>query len=356
MVDDTPDNVRLLSAMLTEAGYQVRKALNANRALSTVEASPPDLILLDIMMPDMDGYQVCQQLKAQEQTRDIPVIFISALDDVLDKVKAFEIGGVDYIAKPFQQQEVLARVRNHLIVGQQQRQISEQNERLKREIKDRENIELALRIAQQKSERLLLNILPRPIVARLKEIDGPIAEHFEEVTVLFADIVGFTSFASSMSPLKLVGLLNRIFSQFDQLVEKHDLEKIKTIGDAYMVVGGLPVPREDHASAVADMALDMIRAIASVKVEASEPLQMRIGMHIGPVVAGTIGTKKFSYDLWGDTVNVASRMESLGEAGKIQATAALYDRLKDKYIFAERGQISVKGKGEMITYWLKGKV
>ncbi|WP_449418217.1 adenylate/guanylate cyclase domain-containing protein [Phormidium nigroviride] len=362
VVDDTPDNVRLLSTILTEEGYQVRKALNGQRALTTIQEFPPALILLDVMMPDMNGYEVCKKLKDSPQTSSIPVIFLSALDHVLDKVKAFEVGGVDYITKPFQDREVLVRVANQLMIQNQQQLLQEQTKqlqecvgRLQNEIQERQRAELALRIAKKKSDHLLLNILPAAIVENLKKGAGSAAERFDSATVLFADLVDFTSMAARTSPLELVSLLNQIFSKFDQLTEKHGLEKIKTIGDAYMVAGGLPIPRLDHLEAIADMALDMQSAIGDFKTDLDRPFQIRIGIHTGPVVAGVIGTKKFTYDLWGDTVNVAFRMESQGLPGYIQVTAAIYDRLKDEYVFEERGTITVKGKGEMITYWLKAK-
>lgn len=362
VVDDTPDNVRLLSTILTEEGYQVRKALNGQRALTTIQEFPPALILLDVMMPDMNGYEVCKKLKDSPQTSSIPVIFLSALDHVLDKVKAFEVGGVDYITKPFQDREVLVRVANQLMIQNQQQLLQEQTKqlqecvgRLQSEIQERQRAELALRIAKKKSDHLLLNILPAAIVENLKKGAGSAAERFDSATVLFADLVDFTSMAARTSPLELVSLLNQIFSKFDQLTEKHGLEKIKTIGDAYMVAGGLPIPRLDHLEAIADMALDMQSAIGDFKTDLDRPFQIRIGIHTGPVVAGVIGTKKFTYDLWGDTVNVAFRMESQGLPGYIQVTAAIYDRLKDEYVFEERGTITVKGKGEMITYWLKAK-
>ena len=362
IVDDTPDNVRLLSTILTEQGYQVRKTLNGPRALATVQEFPPDLILLDVMMPEMNGYEVCAQLKASAQTSSIPVIFLSALDDVLDKVKAFDVGAVDYITKPFQGKEVLARVANQLTIKSQQKLLLEQTKQLEElveclqnEIKEREAVELALRLAQQKSDDLLLNILPAAIVENLKKGEGCPAERFESATVLFADLVDFTSLAARISPLELVDLLNQIFSKFDELTEKHGLEKIKTIGDAYMVAGGLPVPRADHAEAIANMALDMQEAIANFQTDTGEPFQIRIGIHTGPVVAGVIGTKKFIYDLWGDTVNVASRMESHGLSGYIQVTGAVYEQLKERYLFEERGEITVKGKGDTSVYWLKAK-
>ena len=213
---------------------------------------------------------------------------------------------------------------------------------------------------KERSEQLLLNILPEAIANRLKLDPTSIADSFAEVSIIFADIVGFTDMSSRISPVDLVSVLNQIFSAFDRLADRHGLEKIKTIGDAYMVVGGLPTPRDDHAEAIADMALDMLKAINDFNLNASFPelsgnLSMRIGINTGAVVAGVIGLNKFIYDLWGDTVNIASRMESQGIAGCIQVTEATYLRLKQKYQFEERGAIAIKGRGEMLTFWLKGR-
>ncbi|MEG3869100.1 adenylate/guanylate cyclase domain-containing protein [Microcoleus sp. AT8-B1] len=659
IVDDMPDNLRLLSTMLTSYGYHVRKAINGHLALQGAQISPPDLILLDINMPQMNGYEVCEQLKLSEKTQDIPVIFISALDDVLEKVKAFQVGGVDYITKPFQVEEVLARVQNQLSLRSlqcklqlQARELHDRNSRLQEEIAERQraeesirfllettraigeavdfhsalevilhqvgetigwdvgeawipnaeatvlqsargwyasnarmdafrkqseqltfamNIGLpgrvwaskqpewvedisrgyphffqsqialelgfkagfgvpilvgdevlavlvffkissdgkdaqfidvfnavgtqlgsliqrkqaeellriaqekyhsivenaiegifqstpsggyisanpalaklygydspeelmseinniaqqlyvdperrlefvaamdaenavsgfesmvcrkdgrriwvsenvravrdskgnliyyegtvsditerklaqeALKVQQEQSEKLLLNILPKPIAERLKAEQSTIADSFAQVSVLFADIVGFTELSARMSPTELVKRLNVIFSHFDQLAEKYGVEKIKTIGDAYMVVGGLPTPTQDHAEAIAQMALGMQEKIAKLCAETGEKLAIRVGINSGPVVAGVIGVSKFTYDLWGDTVNVAARMEATGFSGSIQVTDVTYELLKDKYMFERRGVIPVKGKGDMMTYWLLGK-
>jgi class 3 adenylate cyclase len=224
-----------------------------------------------------------------------------------------------------------------------------------RDITDRKQAEEALRLEQDKSERLLLNILPEIIAQRLKQDQRAIAEHFDDVTILFADIVGFTPLSARLKPIDLVNLLNHIFSQFDQLAQQYGLEKIKTIGDAYMVVGGLPVSKENHAEAIAQMALDMQQAILQFQAKTHESFQIRIGINTGSVIAGVIGINKFIYDLWGDAVNVASRMESSGVPGRIQVTAQTYERLRDQFEFEERGAIAVKGKGKMTTYWLLGR-
>ncbi|MGQ4647972.1 adenylate/guanylate cyclase domain-containing protein [Lyngbya aestuarii] len=652
IIDDTPDNLRLLSTMLESQGYQVKKAISGQFALQGVKVVNPDLILLDVNMPVMNGYEVCQELKKIPQIRDIPVIFISALDKVLDKVKGFTVGGVDYITKPFQLEEVLARVNSQINQQRLSQQIQQKNIQLQSEIAERrraeekisfllsttkaigeaedfhsalqvilcsccrtinwdlgeawipniennvlecsrgwcfrspgleefrnksltttfapgsgfvgriwlskkpewiedvsleseedflrakvakivglkagfgvpilvndqvlailvffkqvasppqknllelvnavasqlsslmqrKQAEAALRIAEYKyhsivenavegifqttpsgqylsanralarlygydspaelittiqdisqiyvepkrrqefvaamevndtissfesqvykqdggliwisenaravrntqgkllyyegtvaditerrltqealkfqkeqNDQLLLNILPKPIVERLQQGQTTIADHFEEVSVLFADIVGFTEFSSTKSPEALVEVLNVIFSQFDQLAEKYGLEKIKMIGDAYMVVGGLPTPLTNHAYIVAQMALDMQAKMVNFTNLTEKVFQLRIGINTGPVVAGVIGISKFSYDLWGDTVNIASRMETNGIPGEIQVTANTYELLKEYFVFQKRGQIPIKGKGSMTTYLLKGR-
>jgi adenylate cyclase len=630
VVDDKIENIRFLSDFLSEKGYNVRKAINGKGALIAAKTVTPDLILLDINMPGMGGYEVCQELKQNPQTCSIPIIFLSAGDGIDHKLQAFEVGGVDYITKPFQLEEILVRIQTQLKIQSLQKNLQVRNEQLQqtvtalqktqaalasseaelralfkgmtelvivfdaegralkradtntlllfpydgeqlgkslheifpkktadillsaiqktletnqpieieyslmtegektdlcanisplspnsvlcvmRDIRERkrreealqlivegtasktgaeffracvrylaeilgasytlvteygnieknrlrtlsfwsdnnfvQNIEydldgtpcgevissakyscyhdnliqifsdkeilvdlkvrsyagiplidstgnvighiavldinpmqddetrelvlkifaaragaelerqitdLVLQESQEQSERLLLNVLPLSIVQRLKQDTSAIAEHFDEVTILFADIVGFTPLSARIKPTELVNLLNEIFSTFDALTEKHGLEKIKTIGDAYMVVGGLPLPKPDHAEVIAQMALDMQVAIAHFQAKYDEELQIRIGINSGSVVAGVIGVKKFIYDLWGDAVNVASRMESSGLPGKIQVTEATYQRLKDKYKFEKRGQVTVKGRGEMTTYWLE---
>ncbi len=219
-------------------------------------------------------------------------------------------------------------------------------------------LEIALKklnMEKERSESLLLNILPESIAQQLKQSRTSIAEHFDEVTILFADIVDFTTLSERLKPIELVDLLNCIFSEFDELVESVKLEKIKTIGDAYMVAAGLPVRRPDHAEAIADMALAMQQRISAFSALTGENVQIRIGINTGMVVAGVIGTKKFIYDLWGDAVNVASRMESSSQPGRIQVTTATYNLLKDRYHFEARGIVEIKGKGAMETYWLSGK-
>ena len=207
---------------------------------------------------------------------------------------------------------------------------------------------------REKSERLLLNVLPREIAAILKENNQTIADQYEAVSVLFADVVGSTALALRLPPHELVEVLNDAFSYFDSLVDKYGVEKIRTIGDNYMVASGVPHPRHDHAQALANMALEMNEYVATNDVPGDAPLTFRIGMNVGPVVAGVIGYRKFHYDIWGDAVNTASHMESHGVPGKIQMTRATYDLIKEEFVCQPRGLVEIKGKGQMETWFLEG--
>jgi adenylate cyclase len=212
----------------------------------------------------------------------------------------------------------------------------------------------ALRVEQEKSEGLLTNILPRSIAERLKVATRTIADDFVSASILFADVVDFTPLAERLPPAEVVGILDQLFSRFDSLVERHGLEKIKTIGDCYMAAGGVPIPNADHARRAALLALDMKEASASSSVAGQSGLELRIGINSGPVVAGVIGAKRLLYDLWGDAVNTASRMESHSTPGEIQITRATYELLKDEFVCEPRGTIQIKGKGQMETWYLAG--
>ncbi|HLM74363.1 MAG TPA: adenylate/guanylate cyclase domain-containing protein, partial [Polyangiaceae bacterium] len=218
-----------------------------------------------------------------------------------------------------------------------------------------ERVRTELEDEKRKVDALLLNILPAPIAERLKTRTGPIAEAYPAATVLFSDIVGFTALSEQIPPDRVVTLLSNLFSAFDDLVDRYQLEKIKTIGDAYMVAGGIPQSRADHAVAVAALALDMQGVVADFARRLSQPMSVRIGIHSGPVVAGVIGKKKFIYDLWGDTVNTAARMESHGIPGQIQVSERSYGLLRDDFELEERGPIQVKDKGVMRTWLLLGR-
>lgn len=341
IVDDVETNRDLLARRLQRHGHQVTMASNGRSAISLLHAAPFDVILCDIMMPEMNGFEVLAYLKADPILRYVPVIMISALEDTDSVVRCIELGAEDYLLKPFNPILLNARINACLE---------------KKRLRDQERSCLRqLQAEQEKSERLLLSILPAPVAKQLKQGHSTIAQDYAEASVLFADIADFTEICTHRSAIEVVNLLNQIFSTFDQLAERHGLEKIKTIGDAYMLASGVPLPRADHAEAIANMALDMQEAIEKFNHSSGESLALRIGISTGPVVAGVIGTRKFAYDLWGDTVNTASRMESHGIPGCIQVTAGTYHHLQHRYHLEARGRIPVKGKGSMVTYWLKHK-
>jgi len=341
VVDDNEANRDLLARRVRRQGHTVTVAEDGVKALELMRQELFDLVLLDIMMPKMNGYQVLEHLKNDPNLRHIPVIVISAVDDINSVVECIELGAEDYLPKPFNAVLLAARIRNCLE---------------KKWLRDQEQFYLQqLQAEQERTERLLLSILPMPVAEKLKQGQQIIADSFADVTVLFADIVEFTKLSAHHTPIEIVSLLNHIFSAFDRLAQQHGVEKIKTIGDAYMAVGGLPIPRSNHAEAIAEMAIDMLDVVAQFQGDTYEPLTMRIGINTGPVVAGVIGTNKFIYDLWGDTVNIASRMESFGLASCIQVSSTTYNILQNKYSFKERGVIPIKGKGEMTTYLLTGR-
>lgn len=348
VVDDDETNRELLRRRLARQGFEVTTAMDGRDALARLNAKPFDLVLLDILMPQMDGHQALQQMKASPALRHIPVIMISALDDLQSLVRCIEDGADDYLTKPFDPVLLKARIGACLE---------------KKRLRDQEQLHLKqleiylhqIQAEQLKSEKLLLNVLPKAIAQRLKDGEEAIADNFAEVTVLFADLVGFTSLSSAVAPAELVKLLNEIFSAFDALAARHGLEKIKTIGDAYMAVSGLPAAREDHAEAAARMALDIQTELEQFNRDYRTNLRMRIGLHSGPVIAGIIGRNKFAYDLWGDTVNIASRMESHGIAGTVQVSERTYLALADRFELSRRGELDVKGRGTMVTYLLTGR-
>ncbi len=342
VVDDTAANRDLLTRRLSREGHLVEAVADGRSALQQIARDHFDLVLLDLMMPDMNGFEVLCRIKADPALRDVPVIMISALDEIDSIVRCIEAGAEDYLPKPFN--PVLLRARINAALE-------------KKRLRDRERaFTRQLQTEKDKSEVLLLNILPKSVVARMRQGETAIADRFTEVTILFSDLVGFTRLASAMPPAQVVELLNHLFTEFDRLAFERGLEKIKTIGDAYMVAGGLPEPRDDHAVAVADMSLHMLDVVAAAGATRELPLQVRIGVHSGAAVAGIIGKHKFIYDVWGDTVNTANRMESHGVPNRVQISAATFHRVRDVFRCEPRGPQEVKGKGMMETYFLESRL
>lgn len=397
IAEDSPTQAQRLRHILEKQGYTVARAENGRLALDAVLRSKPTLIISDVVMPEMDGYEFCRRVKANPAIRDIPVILVTTMSDPQEVIHGLECGADNFILKPYDEAFLLNRLQFVLlnlelhqseqaeegveIIFNEQRHVITSSRRqilnllistyeaaiarngeltnTQTELR-RVNSEIRmgkklLELEQEKSKHLMLNILPQPIADRLMKGETVIAERFSDVTILFADIVNFTSLSSHTDPVDLVDILNDIFSRFDRLTDVYGLEKIKTIGDCYMVVGGLPIPRADHAEAVAGMALDMLGEIYDINHERGINLGVRIGLNSGPVVAGVIGSKKFTYDLWGHTVNVASRMESSGMADRIQVAGNTQQLLADKFILTERGTVECKGLGDVPAYFLNGK-
>lgn len=341
VIDDAESCRDVLTQMLEHEGYRVGSAETGEQGLLMAQTRGYDLVLLDLVLPGVSGYEVLKQLKHDPDLRHVPVIILSGIDETQSTVRCIEIGAEDYLSKPFS--PVLLRARIGASIE-------------KKQLRDQEHSHLErLRAEQQKSDTLLLNILPKPIAERLKSGESTIVDSFPDVTVLFADLADFTSLSAHLSATEVWEMLNEIFSEFDQLAEEHTLEKIKTIGDAYMVVGGLPIPRADHARAVAAMALDMQSVVAQFNLRRNFNVRIRIGINTGPVIAGIIGRKKFIYDLWGDTVNTASRMESQGQPGHIQISESTQKGIKDFFRLSSPEAVEIRGKGSMITYQVLGR-
>jgi len=341
VVDDNAANRDVLERRLAREGHEIVCATSGTAALELLAGREFDLILLDLIMPEMSGFEVLRRLKAAAHTGHIPVIVISALDELDSVVRCIEAGAEDYLTKPFNPTLLRARISASLE---------------KKWLRDREKRFVAeLEREKERSETLLLNILPPSIVERMRNGETVIADRIAEATILFCDLVGFTALSQDLTADCTIDFLGQTFAAFDRLVAELEVEKIKTIGDAYMVAAGVPEPQVDHARRIAALAPRMLEAVAAVAQATKLDLQARIGVHTGPITAGVIGTHKFVYDVWGDTVNTASRMESHSLPGRIQVSAATRAALGGGFRLERRGVIDVKGKGMMETYFLNGR-
>ncbi len=339
IVEDSVVNQKLLTKILIQQNYKVLVAGSGEEALELVKQTVPDLFMLDIVLPGMDGYTICKCLKQDNRTSDIPVIFISALDSSKDKIEGFEVGGVDYITKPFEPAEVLARISTHMRIHHLQNILEEKNHQLA--------------VEKQKSEDLLCNVLPKSVGLELLETGECSPQLFKEATVCFTDIVGFTYASSKMAPEVIIHELNEIFTAFDRISLKNSCERMKTIGDAYLFVCGVPESNPDHAENVARAALEMIDYLKVRNLDAKHPWQLRVGIHSGPLVGGVVGTEKYLYDIFGDTVNIAARMEEMAQPMQVNVSSASYELLKDKFALSNGKVVEIKGKGREKIYTLR---
>jgi adenylate cyclase len=329
VVDDNSSNRDLLCSMLKREGYQGQGAASAKEALELLKQEEYDLILLDLIMPEMNGYELLEHLKASLQWRRIPVLMISGDNELESAIRCIEMGAEDFLQKPFNRVLLNARIGACIDKKQLMDEMEQQNQRFK---------------------SLLYRILPAPVVKRLDEGEVMIADRFNSTSIIFSDLVGFTQFSSNMTPSQLISLLNEIFSVFDEVADRFGVEKIKTIGDAYMAAAGLPIARDDHADAALQMGIEMIKELEKIRLSHQIPLQMRVGIHSGPVAAGIIGQNRFLYDVWGDTVNIASRLEANGTASAVHVSQATFDLLKKPYTLQSTGGVALKGKGLVQSY------
>jgi adenylate cyclase len=390
--EDSPIQATLLRRILTRYGYQVRHAKDGAEGLAMLKSSRPDLIISDVEMPNLDGYTLCQTVKKDKHFRSIPLMLLTTLAEPKDLMRGLNAGADNYLTKPYDEKVLLDRVETLLLLsdllkmkplpptevlfaGERytvdatlQRIFNlllstyenavHQNQALNKAQVELKKLNQDLEISRRKAEDLLLNILPRAVAEEL------IADGFSrpvrcpDITVMFTDFVGFTKVAERMTPQDLIADLDEYFNYFDSVAEKYSLEKLKTIGDAYMAAGGIPEPNNTHAVDCVLAALDIqqfMRESQEQRVaEGKDTWELRIGVNSGPAVAGVIGKKKFCYDIWGDSVNMASRVEASGEPGKVNISVETFERVKDFFVCEPRGKIQAKSKGEVDMYFVLG--
>ena len=331
IVDDNPLVLKMLRLYLEQGGYRhLVTVQDSTRAMDLMHVSPPDLLLTDVMMPQVTGLDLLREVRGDARLARLPVIVRTSSEETATRLAALELGATDFLTEPVDPTELCLRLRNALVVKAHQDQLS---------------------ASRGASEGLLRSIFPEAVAERLKRGET-VADKFDEATVLFADLVNFTDFASRADAVTVVRQLDTLFGTFDQLVESRGLEKIKTVGDGYMLAGGVPTPRSDHVRAVVEAGIAMLCARDRLEAQGRTRFQLRIGVHTGPVVAGVIGRSKWTWDLWGDTVNVASRMASGSLPGRIQISSATRQALDDTLDLEKRGVMPVKGKGHMRTWFV----
>ena len=319
IVDDAVENLQVLSGLLKDK-YRIKIAKSGEKALELANAlEKPHLILLDVVMPGISGFEVCAQLKSDDSTKNIPVIFITALNEATDETKGFSVGGADFISKPFHPEVVLARIQTHI----------------------------DLQAAKQKSDTLLKVLLPENVINDLINKGKHIPEIHSNISILFFDFVGFTNMTTQMNPQLLIEELSGIFTDFDEICSKHKAIRIKTIGDAYMATTGLSPDDKNHAVNLVNTGIDFINYLNHRNQTAEHKWQCRIGIHSGSVIAGIIGKNRFAYDILGDDVNIAAKVESAGVPMKVTITEATKQLCGEQFISESIGKVMLKRRGEM---------
>ncbi len=338
LVDDDRLNLKVIGRRLERMGFAVITADRGIAGLEILERSEIDLVMLDIMMPELDGFATLERIRANVRWRDLPVIMLTALDDAESTARCLANGADDYVSKPFDETVLRARID----VALDRKRLRDKERRLMERVRAEKNV----------SENLLHSILPLPIANRLREGEEQLVDRFEEASVVFIDIVGFTLFAATHDAEETVALLNDLFSRFDRLVETQGLEKIKTIGDAYLAVAGVPERVADHAPRAARLALAVHAVMAEFNAKHGIRWSVRIGICSGPLVAGIIGSRKFAYDLWGDTVNVASRLESKAQPDQTLLSAETTALLADDFTIEQLPDMELHNRGQVKVYRL----
>ncbi|MCB1177773.1 MAG: response regulator [Leptospiraceae bacterium] len=391
--EDSPVQGVMLKRILKEEGFCIEWGKNGKQALELIEKTHPSIIITDVEMPEMNGFELCKKVKSNEKLKNIPLIICSSLSNPEDILHGIELGADGYVTKPYDKKFLVQRIRTLLenpirlentenletvelnYSGKKYNIVADSVHILNMLISTYENtlkqnnelFEAQLLVKKQKkelehsykeSERLLLNILPKKIASELKEKGQTEPITIPSATVIFTDFKGFTKIAENLTPGDLVNQLDQCFSHFDSITEKYGIEKLKTIGDAYMCVGGVPEESSTHPIDCVIAALE-IQSFMIMMKEIKENInlpywELRLGVHTGPLVAGVIGKKKFAYDIWGDTVNTASRMESSGTVGKVNISGYTYELVKDFFEFEYRGKINAKNKGEIDMYYVNG--
>lgn len=338
VVDDQAAGREIMTRLLRHEGHAVDEAADGPAALRLMAQNPFDVVLLDLIMPGMSGFEVMERMQHNDMLRNLSVIVVSALDQEQSAIDCIAHGAEDYLAKPVNPMLLNARIGACL---------------MRKRWRDQESTyRMHIEAAMAKSEALLFNALPAPIVDRLASGERVIADSFDNATVLFSDFVKFTNFSGSRHPGEVVEVLDRVFSEFDDLALRLGVEKIKTIGDGYLAVAAVPIYREDHAEVMADMALGMIEVLNCVNERLGTHLEIRIGIHSGPVVAGVIGSHRFAYDVWGHTVNVAARHESYSRPQHVHVSQQTASLIHAKFELVSCGAMTMRGIGEVETFFL----
>lgn len=342
VIEDDPLHDKVIQHILENSGQNLEliKAKNGFDALKILEKETPDLILTDWEMPKMSGIDFCKKIHASQDFEHIPVIMCTGIKTSSENLKtAFESGVVDFIRKPVDKVELMSRVSSMLKLSESYQTIKKQKEEIEAE--------------KEKSDKLLLNILPKEIASDLKEYGELKPKLFKDVTVFYSDIVGFTEKTMKIHPILLIDELNEIVKGFDAIMEKNNCEKIKTVGDAYISVCGMPIPNPKHAENIINAAIDTIAYLKERNKNSKYTWEIRLGIDTGSVVAGIIGTNKYIYDIFGDPVNTASRLEANSKTMRIHVSERAYKLVKNNFEFEEQPPLEVKGKGLMKMYFVK---